>query len=125
MPKDPFPFKDIYHISNTLVDAATVVVTDLCENLSNSINVYSEDILDELKDKDTKKFNSISVANSIDGMYPVWVGVDEKNKVRKIFASTNSSTYNFFKTADKLVSWFWNKEDLNDQFFSGRKKNIL
>ena len=42
--KDPFPFKDIYHISNTLVDAATVVVTDLCENLSNSINVYSEDI---------------------------------------------------------------------------------
>lgn len=124
MPKDPFPFKDIYHISNTLVDAATVVVTDLCENLSNSINVYSEDILDELKDKDTKKFNSISVSNSMDGMYPVWVGVDEKNKVRKIIASTNSSTYKFFKTTDKLVSWFWNKEDLNDQFFSGRKKNI-
>ena len=33
--KDPHPITDVYHVSNILVDAATVTVTDLCENLSN------------------------------------------------------------------------------------------
>ena len=43
--KDPFPITDVYHVTDTLVDAATVVVTDLCENLSNSINTYDDGIL--------------------------------------------------------------------------------
>ena len=38
--KDPFPITDVYHVSNTLVDAATVAVTDMCENLSNSYDTH-------------------------------------------------------------------------------------
>ena len=57
--KDPFPITDVYHITDTLVDGATVVVTDLCENLSNSINTDDQGIFDDLKKINTKKFNSI------------------------------------------------------------------
>ena len=30
--KDPYPITDVYHVTSSLIDAATVVVTDLCEN---------------------------------------------------------------------------------------------
>ena len=43
--KDPFPITAVYHVTDTLVDAATVVVTDLCENLSNQIDIDSDNIL--------------------------------------------------------------------------------
>jgi len=122
--KDPYPITDVYHVTDTLVDAATVVVTDLCENLSNSIDTHCEDILENLKKINTKKFNSISVGNSADGIYPVWVGVDKFNKVRKIFANTNGGRFDFDREkTKKLVSWSWNKSDLNDQFFSKPNKN--
>lgn len=125
--KDPFPITDVYHVTDTLVDAATVVVTDLCENLSNSINTYDDGIFDDLKKIKTKKFNAISVGNGADGCYPVWVGVDRLNKVRKIFASVNgglSGGFSFFDKQKnrKLTSWSFNKRDLNDQFF-GRANN--
>ena len=123
--KDPYPITDVYHVTSTLVDAATVVVTDLCENLSNSIDTHCDDILENLKKINTKKFNSISVGNSADGIYPVWVGVDKFNKVRKIFASTNSGNYDYDREKTrKLVPWSWNKSDLNDQFFSKSNKNV-
>ena len=82
--KDPYPITDVYHVTDTLVDGACVVVTDLCENLSNSIDTYEGSIFDDLKKIDSKKFNSISVSNGADGCYPVWVGVDKFNKVKKI-----------------------------------------
>ena len=66
--KDPYPITDVYHVTDTLVDAATVVVTDLCENLSNSIDTHCDDILEHLKKINTKKFNSISVGISADGI---------------------------------------------------------
>jgi len=122
--KDPYPITDVYHVTDTLVDAATVVVTDLCENLSNSIDTHCDDILENLKKINTKKFNSISVGNSADGIYPVWVGVDKFNKVRKIFANTNGGRFDFDREkTKKLVSWSWDKSDLNDQFFSKPNKN--
>ena len=31
--KDPYPIKDVYHITDNLVDAAKVVFPDLCVNL--------------------------------------------------------------------------------------------
>ena len=115
--KDPYPITDVYHIANTLVDGATVTVTDLCENLSNSFHTDSYDIENEIKKIDTKKFNSISVSNGADGVYPVWAGVDKNNKVRKIFVETNAGS--FFDTETRaLVSWHWDKSDMNDQFFS-------
>ena len=49
--KDPYPITDVYHVTDTLVDAATVVVTDLCDNLSNHIDTYCEDILSDIKKK--------------------------------------------------------------------------
>jgi len=123
--RDPFPITDVYHVTSTLVDAATVVVTDLCENLSNSIDTHCDDIIENLKKINTKKYNSISVGNSADGIYPVWVGVDKNNKVRKVFASTNSGNYDYDnEKTRKLISWSWNKSDLNDQFFlKGNNKN--
>jgi hypothetical protein len=123
--KDPYPINDVYNVTDTFVDAAAVVVTDLCENLSNSINTHCDDILENLKKINTKKFNSISVSNSTDGIYPVWFGVDLSNKVRKIFASTNTANYNLNREKTrKLVSWIWNKGDLNDQFFSKPNKQV-
>ena len=130
--KDPFPITDVYHVTDTLVDAATVVITDLCENLSNSIDTHDESILEDIKKINTKKYNSISVGNGADGAYPVWVGVDKSNKVRKIFASVNGGLiggFSFFdkETKRKLVSWSFNKRDINDQFFfksSDKKKRI-
>jgi len=122
--KDPFPITAVYHVTDTLVDAATVVVTDLCENLSNQIDINSDNILEIIKKINTKKFNSISVYNSVDGVYPVWVGVDKNNKVRKIFANTNGTRFGFDgEKTKKLVSWRWDKDDLNNQFFSKSNKN--
>ena len=122
--KDPYPIKDVYHVTSSLIDAATVVVTDLCENLSNSIDTYDENILSSLKKINTNKYNSISVGNGADGIYPIWVGVDANNKVRKIFVSINSSNYDYDREKTrKLVSWSWNKTDLNDQFFSKKSKS--
>ena len=123
--KDPYPITDVYHVANTLVDGATVTVTDLCENLSNSFHTDSFDIESEIKKIDTKKFNSISVSNGADGVYPVWVGVDKNNKVRKIFVETNAGDFFNIETRP-LVSWHWNKNDMNDQFFlkSNHKNGI-
>jgi len=121
--KDPCPITDVYHVTSSLIDAATVVVTDLCENLSNSIDTYHEDILSSLKKINTNKYNSISVGNGADGIYPIWVGVDKNNKVRKIFVSVNGSNYDYDREKiRKLVSWSWHKSDLNDQFFSSSNK---
>ena len=114
--KDPYPITDVYHIANTLVDGATVTVTDLCENLSNSFDTDTYRIEEEIKKIDTKKFNSISVSNGADGVYPVWAGVDKNNKVRKIFVETNAGSFLDMETR-ALVSWHWNKSDMNDQFF--------
>ena len=130
--KDPFPIDDVYHVTDTLVDAATVVVTDLCENLSNVINTHDETIFEDIKKINTKKYNSISVGNGADGAYPVWVGVDKSNKVRKIFANVNGGLVGGFSYFDKeikrkLVSWDFYKTDINDQFFyksSDKKKRI-
>ena len=60
--KDPFPITDVYHVTDTLVDAATVVVTDLCENLSNSINTYDDGIFDDLKKLKQKNLMQFQLA---------------------------------------------------------------
>lgn len=121
--KDPYPISDVYHVSNTLVDGATVCVTDLCENLSNSFDTYVDNIEDQLKEVNIKKFNSISVGNGADGIYPVWVGVDKNSKVKKIFVELGAGSFlsNELGLAKNLVSWSWNKEDMNDQFFQNNK----
>ena len=118
--KDPYPITDVYHVTDTLVDGATVVVTDLCDNLSNNIYTDTENILSDTKKK-FKKFNSISVSNGADGAYPVWLGVDKNNKVRKIFAETSGGSFAWGEKHKTLVSWSWNKEDMNDQFFTKGK----
>ena len=82
--KDPYPITDTYQVAYNLVDAATVTVTDLCENLSNNFDTHDEGIVDEMTNVDTRKFNSVSVSNGADGAYPVWLGVDKFHKVRKI-----------------------------------------
>ena len=119
--KDPYPITDTYHVAYNLVDAATVTVTDLCENLSNNFDTHDEGIVDEMTNVDTRKFNSVSVSNGADGAYPVWLGVDKFHKIRKIFANTNeSNTSGYFddKNNHEYISWSFHKTDLNDQFFT-------
>ena len=121
--KDPHQITDVYHVSNILVDAATVTVTDLCENLSNFLDTHVDSIEDDIKKINTKKFNAISVGNGADGIYPVWVGVDKNSKVRKIFAETSIGSFASFEVAG-INSWSWNKEELNDQFFYKNNNEI-
>ena len=58
--KDPYPITDTYQVAYNLVDAATVTITDLCENLSNNFDTHDEGIVDEMTNVDTRKFNSVS-----------------------------------------------------------------
>ena len=125
--KDPYPIVSTYLVTYNLVDAATVTVTDLCENLSNNFDTHDEGIVDEMTNVDTRKFNSVSVSNGADGAYPVWLGVDKFHKVRKIFANTNeSNTSGFFddKNNHEYISWSFHKSDLNDQFFEKNDHNL-
>ena len=96
--KDPFPITNVYLMGINSVDGATVSVGDVCENLTNDfdieggfLNCKNEDMISELKKINSSKKNSISFGNSCDGDYPVWVGVDKKNKIRKIFATASVS----------------------------------
>ena len=125
--RDPYPIVNTYHVAYNLVDAATVTVTDLCENLSNNFDTHDEGIVDEMTNADTRKFNSVSVSNGADGAYPVWLGVDKFHKVRKIFVNTNeSNTSGFFddKNNHEYISWSFHKSDLNDQFFEKNDYNL-
>ena len=125
--KDPYPIVSTYLVTYNLVDAATVTVTDLCENLSNNFDTHDEGIVDEMTNIDTRKFNSVSVSNGADGAYPVWLGVDKFHKVRKIFANTNESNTSGFlddKNNHEYISWSFHKSDLNDQFFEKNDHNL-
>ena len=55
--RDPYPIANTYHVAYNLVDAATVTVTDLCENLSNNFDTHDEGIVDEMTNIDTR-FNN-------------------------------------------------------------------
>ena len=119
--KDPYPITDIYFVDMNAVDAATVTVGDLCERLSNDLNLGGgiSDILSQLKKVKSKKYNSISFENGADGGYSVWVGVDHNNKVRKIFAEANIADYmQQPEDAKNYMAYSGDKVDMNDQFFS-------
>ena len=119
--KDPYPITDIYFVDMNAVDAATVTVGDLCERLSNDLNLGGgiSDILSQLKKVKSKKYNSISFENGADGGYSVWVGVDHNNKVRKIFAEANIADYmRQPEDAKNYMAYSGDKVDMNDQFFS-------
>ena len=83
--KDPYPITDVYFLDMNAVDAATVTVGDLCERLSNDLNIGAgiggeiPEILSQLKKVKSKEYNSISFENGADGGYSVWVGVDQNN----------------------------------------------
>ena len=119
--KDPYPITDVYFLDMNAVDAATVTVGDLCERLSNDLNIGGEipEILSQLKKVKSKEYNSISFGNGADGGYSVWVGVDQNNKVRKIFAEANIADYmQQPKDAKNYMAYSGDKVDMNNQFFS-------
>ena len=130
--KDPFPITNVYLMGINSVDRATVSVGDVCENLTNDfdieggfLNCKNEDMISELKKINSSKKNSISFGNSCDGDYPVWVGVDKKNKIRKIFATASASFEktlfdSFSRYSEKTKSYFtdpFEKKIINDNFF--------
>jgi len=91
--KDPYPITDVYFLEMNAVNAATVTVGDLCERLTNDFEtgfdgMTVEEINDEFSTADASRKNSISFSNGADGGYSVYIGVDSKNKIRKIFAET-------------------------------------
>ena len=127
--KDPYPITDVYFLEMNAVDAATVTVGDLCERLSNDFDTGIDapsvkEVIDHFKNIDASKYNSISYANGADGGYSVWIGVDAKNRIRKIFADANIAEYlQHPKDRQSYLSHWWDKEDFNDQFFDKVHEN--
>ena len=129
--RDPYPITDVYLLEMNAVDAATVTVGDLCERLSNDFDTGSDapsvkEVVNQFKKTDATKFNSISFGNGADGGYSVYVGVDSKNRIRKIFADATVAEYRQHpKDRQSYLSHWWDKEDYNDQFFSKLKENRI
>ena len=130
--RDPYPITDVYLLEMNAVDAATVTVGDLCERLSNDFETGwgfggpAKEMVEEFKKKDASKYNSISFGNSADGGYSVYVGVDAKNRIRKIFADALVAEYlQHPKNTQRYLSHWWDKEDYNDQFFGKLKENRI
>ena len=129
--RDPYPITDVYFLEMNAVDAATVTVGDLCERLSNDFDTGSDapsvkEVVNQFKKTDATKFNSISFGNGADGGYSVYVGVDSKNRIRKIFADATVAEYRQHpKDRQSYLSHWWDKEDYNDQFFSKLKENRI
>ena len=87
--RDPYPITDVYLLEMNAVDAATVTVGDLCERLSNDFDtgidsLSVKEVTEHFKNIDASKYNSISYGNGSDGGYSVYVGVDYKNRIKKI-----------------------------------------
>ena len=130
--RDPYPITDIYLLEMNAVDAATVTVGDLCERLSNDfetgwgIGGPAKELVEEFKKKDASKYNSISFGTSADGGYSVYIGVDAKNRIRKIFVDALFAEYaQHPKNTQRYLSHWWDKEDYNDQFFGKLKENRI
>ena len=130
--RDPYPITDVYLLEMNAVDAATVTVGDLCERLTNDFETGwgtggpAKEIIDDLKKKDASKHNSISFWTSADGGYSVYIGVDAKNRIRKIFADALIAEYiQHPKDRKSYVSNWWDKEDFNDQFFGNLTENRI
>lgn len=129
--RDPFPITDVYFLEMNAVDAATVTVGDLCERLTNDFDTglghpTTKEFIDRFKNIDATKYNSISYGNSADGGYSVYVGVDAKNKIRKIFAEATMSEYHQHpKDTQIYKSYHEDREDLNDQFFNKINENRI
>ncbi len=127
--RDPYPITDIYLLEMNAVDAATVTVGDLCERLSNDFVTGSDfpslkEVTDQFKNIDASKYNSISFSNGADGGYSVYVGVDSKNRIRKIFADATVAEYQSHpKDRQSYLSFWWDKADFNDQFFNKVSEN--
>ena len=130
--RDPYPITDVYFLEMNAVDAATVTVGDLCERLTNDFDTGwgfggpVKEIIGEFKKKDASKYNSISFGTSADGGYSVYIGVDAKNRIRKIFADATVAEYRQHpKDRQSYLSHWWDKEDYNDQFFGKLKENRI
>ncbi len=130
--RDPYPITDVYLLEMNAVDAATVTVGDLCERLTNDFETGwgtggpVKELVDEFKKKDASKYNSISFGTSADGGYSVYIGVDAKNRIRKIFADAQVAEYaQHPKDRQSYLSYWWDKEDYNDQFFGKLKENRI
>ena len=129
--RDPFPITDVYLLEMNAVDAATVTVGDLCERLSNDFDTGIDapsvkEVTDHFKNIDASKYNSISYGNGADGGYSVYIGVDAKNRIRKIFADATVANYaQHPKDRQSYLSWWWDKEDFNDQFFNKIPENRI
>jgi len=127
--RDPYPITDVYLLEMNAVDAATVTVGDLCERLTNDFETGKaspsvKEVTDHFKNIDASKYNSISYGNGADGGYSVFIGVDAKNRIRKIFAEASVSDYRQHpKNIQSYLSHWWDKEDFNDQFFNKISEN--
>ena len=85
-----------------------------------------KEFIDDFKKNDASKYNSISFGNGADGGYSVYIGVDAKNRIRKIFADATVAEYaQHPKVRQSYLSWWWDKEDYNDQFFGKLKENRI
>ena len=103
--------KDIYILTRIDVGGGCIRFCDIVERCTNpAIIDYEKDIpISKINEINQKNCNSLIYKNNIDGLYPVFVGVDKNNNIRKIIIEANH------ESLDELVA---SKEVMHDQFFN-------
>lgn len=130
MTKLKYKIEKFIHIGNLYTSIAQLGFADLLEQYRNPINLGAglggnqKEVLSDLADKygkyklsDFKKLNSIIFNNGADGSYPMWIGVDKKNKIKKIILELNVSTYEETPFNDPN-----DRKEIHDQFFDKKIK---
>jgi len=133
--KSKHPLTDVYFLHLLAVDVGTILLGDLKEGFRKLISLGSAaldgnaDMLEkEILEKNKHKSNSLCIETGGDGGFNFYVGVDQFNKVNKIFAETAMRTYGPYSNrglqpniAPLFPSYVWAKEVFNDQFFKKGK----
>ena len=103
--------KNIYILTRIDVGGGCIRFCDIVERCTNpAIIDYEKDIpISKINEINQKNCNSLIYKNNIDGLYPVFVGVDKNNNIRKIIIEANH------ESLDELVA---SKEVMHDQFFN-------
>lgn len=120
-----YKIEKFLHIGNFFTDIAQLGFADLLEQYKNPLKFggglggNQKEILYDLAVRlykngkfDFKKYNSVIFDNGADGAYPMWVGVDKKNRIKKIILEANVSTYEEISFNDPIY-----RKEIHDQFF--------
>ena len=125
-----YKIEKFLHIGNLYTSIAQLGFADLLEQYRSSLKFggglggNQKEILSDLAHQyeehgkpNFNKRNSVIFNNGADGSYPMWIGVDKKNKIKKIILELNVSTYEEISFNDPIY-----RKEIHDQFFDKKIK---